>query len=192
MHRPRPPLPSRFLYSSAVVVLQRTGSTSMFRISFQLVELLLEVPVELPSPPPPLPLVSGWSPPPLRSAPSGFTPSSAVEESVVLPSSVVAGWNTMCVALPSPVRSPITLPEMKPLLSTQIIGLKCISCSGVMTLYVLPLLVGRVTTVASPLPATAVPVASVAPLLLVVMKRAVAVMVAAAAADDDDFVLTTT
>lgn len=57
---------------------------------------------------------------------------------------------------------------MNPLLSTQIIGLKCISCSGVMTLYVVVVLLSvpvspavAVLAVRYLVPLTAVPAAVV-------------------------------
>lgn len=111
IHRPRPPDPNRDLYNSAVVVLQRTGSTSKFMVSFQLVVHRAVVSVIV---------VDSW----VFVAP-------AID-------SVACCWMTICVAFISP--SPTTaLPEMKPLLSTHNICLKCGNWSGVMTLNAVPI-----------------------------------------------------
>lgn len=111
IQRPRPPEPNRDLYNSAVVVLQRTGNTSRFIVSFQLVVHRAVVSVIV---------VDSW----VFVAP-------AID-------SVACCWMTMCVAFMSP--SPTTaFPEMKPLLSTHNICLKCGNWSGVMTLNAVPI-----------------------------------------------------
>lgn len=106
IHFPRPPEPSRLLYRSPVVVLHRTGRTSrLFSRSITLLSIRYSC--------------CDW-----------FWWSTRLCSSCVAVTcccwSVPCCWITICVGLRSPVRSPTTvLPDTKPLLSTQIIGLKC-------------------------------------------------------------------
>lgn len=130
MHRPRPPDPRRAFTNSAVVVLQRTGSVSMFIVSFQLVvHCCCDIVWTC--------CCCWWS-------------VMVVDSCVLVPVVVVmvsfgpccccCWWITMWVAFISPSTSPTTaFPEMNPLLSTQSICLKWGNWSGVITLKAVPI-----------------------------------------------------
>uniref|UniRef100_A0A182JAB5 Uncharacterized protein n=1 Tax=Anopheles atroparvus TaxID=41427 RepID=A0A182JAB5_ANOAO len=126
MHFPRPPEPSRLLYSSPVVVLQRTCSTSTLA-RWLASALLLSTRYSWVEPcwePCCWPLFCDWLL--STSTPSSWSPA-------------LCCWMTMWVCFSSPPRSPTTvLLETNPLLSTHIIGLKCCIWSEVSTLKVAP------------------------------------------------------
>lgn len=138
IHRPRPPEPRRDLYNSAVVVLHRTGSTSRFTVSFQLVVFIMAdcvVCADCCSCCCCGDVCCWW----FKIA-ALWLLAVVVVVAVVIPSDgVPCCCMRICVGLRSPTSLTTALPAMNPLLSTQSICLKFGNWSGVITLNAVPI-----------------------------------------------------